>query len=166
MHEPATYKSLHRFLWRSLISQPQHIILQPLHPLTSLTRHLATPCMPEDLFRLLRVRCRSLAARLSARVSEMVLSEQRSAAAAEAAARRLVEVQRAHETEVAAMREVARAKEKVLTAADSPLLQFCFKKEIVVPNALSQKSPCLEHLQSLSHEVCLALSRMHVGQNL
>jgi len=43
-------------------------------------------------------------------------AEQRSAAAAEAAARRLAEVQRSHETEVAALREVARAKEKVRIA--------------------------------------------------
>ncbi|BDA46361.1 hypothetical protein COCOBI_08-4530 [Coccomyxa sp. Obi] len=60
---------------------------------------------------------RALAARLSARVSELVLSEQRATAAAEAAARRVTEVQEAHHTEVAALREVARAKEKAFRDA-------------------------------------------------
>ena len=59
------------------------------------------------------VTVRALAARLSARVSELVMSEQRASAAAEVAARRLAEAQDAHQTEVAALREVARAKEKV-----------------------------------------------------
>ncbi|CAL8462495.1 g2028 [Coccomyxa elongata] len=60
---------------------------------------------------------RALAARLSARVSELVLSEQCARAAAESAARRVTEVQEAHQTEVAALREVARAKEKAFRDA-------------------------------------------------
>ncbi len=64
--------------------------------------------------------CRALAARLSARVSEMVMSEQRATAAAEVAAKRLAEAQDAHQTEVAALREVARAKEKVSSAQAAP----------------------------------------------
>lgn len=67
------------------------------------------------------VTVRALAARLSARVSELVMSEQRASAAAEAAARRLAEAQDAHQTEVAALREVARAKEKV-SNIDSSIL--------------------------------------------
>lgn len=67
------------------------------------------------------VTVRALAARLSARVSELVMSEQRASAAAEVAAQRLAEAQDAHQTEVAALREVARAKEKV-SNSDSSIL--------------------------------------------
>lgn len=67
------------------------------------------------------VTVRALAARLSVRLSELVMSEQRESAAAEVAAQRLAEAQDAHQTEVAALREVARAKEKV-SNSDSSIL--------------------------------------------
>jgi hypothetical protein len=60
---------------------------------------------------------RALAARLNARVSELVLSEQRADAAAQAASKRCSEMQAAHETRLSALLEQLHAQRKARAAA-------------------------------------------------